>query len=52
MRFLGYIIKNGTTSPDPQRSAPFLNFPTPCTVRKLQRFVGLAVYHSKWIPLF
>ena len=50
--FLGHVIKNGSISPDPQRAAPFLNFPVPSSFSELQRFVGLAVYHSKWIPLF
>ncbi len=42
----------GTIAPDPDRSAPFVNFPVPTTVKQLERFVGLAVYHAKWIPGF
>ncbi len=52
LRFLGHIISAGTVSPDPDRSAPFINFPIPTTLKQLERFVGLAVYHSKWIPMF
>ena len=52
LRFLGHIVTNGTLSPDPQRSAPFRNFPTPTTVKQLERFIRLAVYHSKWVPKF
>lgn len=52
LRFLGLLIKNGTMSPDPDRSAPFVNFPIPTTFKQLERFIGLAVYHAKWVPNF
>ena len=52
LRFLGHIITNGTIAPDPQRAAPFVQFPVPTSVKQLERFVGLAVYHAKWIPNF
>ena len=52
LRFLGHIISDGTISPDPQRAAPFVQFPVPTTVKQLERFVGLSVYHAKWIPNF
>ena len=50
--FLGHLITNGTMSPDPRRSAPFLNFPVPTTIKQLERLVGLAVYHAKWVKHF
>ena len=52
MSFLGHIITAGTIAPNPERSAPFVNFPIPTTIKQLERFVGLAVYHAKWIPGF
>jgi len=52
LQFLGHVITRGTIAPDPNRSAPFINFPIPKTFKQLERFVGLAVYHSKWIPNF
>ena len=52
LRFLGHIITSGTIVPDPQRSASFVNFPIPTTRKQLQRFIGSAVYHAKWIPGF
>lgn len=52
LRFLGHIITAGTIAPDPDRSAPFVNFPIPTTIKQLERFVGLAVYHAKWISGF
>ena len=50
--FLGHLIKNGSISPDPNRLAPFVDFPIPTTYKQLERFIGLAVYHAKWVPLF
>ena len=52
LRFLGYIITNGTISPDPQCSSPFLKFPVPTTLKQHERFIGLAVYYAKWVPHF
>ena len=52
LRFLGHVIFNGCISPDPMRADPFIKFPVPKTLKQLERFVGLAVYHSKWIPGF
>ena len=52
LRFLGHLIKNGSISPDPNRLAPFVDFPIPTTYKQLERFIGLAVYHAKWVPLF
>ena len=52
LRFLGHLVYDGTIKPDPQRSAPFLNFPVPSSVKQLERFIGLAVYLAKWVPCF
>ena len=52
LRFLGHLVSDGTIKPDPQRSAPFLNFPVPSSVKQIERFIGLAVYHAKWVPYF
>ena len=50
--FLGHVITDGTIAPDPEHSAPFVNFLTPRTPKQLERFIGLTVYHSKWISNF
>ena len=52
LRFLGHLIQDGTISPDPNRSAPFVKFPLPVTIKQLEHFIGLAVYHAKWVPFF
>ena len=40
LHFLGHIITSGTISPDPDRSAPFVNFPTPTTLKQTEAFCG------------
>ena len=52
LSWLGHIIENGTRRPDPERLKGFLNFPTPKSPKMLQRYIGIAVYHSQWIPKF
>lgn len=52
LNWLGHSISNGTRSPDPDRLQGFMKYPIPLTVNALRRFIGIAVYHSKWIPSF
>ena len=52
LKFLGHHFHKVTVSPDTSRWEPLLNFPTPSTMKELERFVGLSVYFSKWIPKF
>ena len=52
LTWLGHVIENGTRRPDPDRLNGFLKYPTPSTVESLRRFIGVAVYHSQWIPRF
>ena len=52
LKFLGHHFHKGTVSCDSSRLKPLLNFLTPSTMKELERFVGLSVYYSKWIPKF
>ena len=52
LKFLGHHFHKGTVSPDSSCWEPLLNFPTPSTMKELERFVGLSVYYSEWIPKF
>ena len=36
----------------PSRLRPMLDYATPSNFKQLERFLGLAVYHSKWVPDF
>jgi len=50
--FLGHTFENGTMTPDSDRLRPLLEYPLPTTFKQLERFLGLAVYYSKWIKGF
>ena len=52
LHFLGHVFKSGQMFPEKERMAPLLDFPIPKSKKDLDRFVGLAVYYSKWIPSF
>ena len=52
LRFLGHLVSDGTIKPDPQCSVPFLKFPIPSSLKQLEHFIRLAVYHVKWVPCF
>jgi len=50
--FLGYTIEDGKIRPDENRLEPILNFVQPINAKGLQRFLGMAVYYSKYIENF
>ena len=61
LTFLGHEISQGSIKPSPSRLRPILSpsrlrpildYTTPSNFKQLERFLGLAVYHSKWVPDF
>ena len=61
LTFLGHEISQGTIKPSPSRLSPILSpsrlrpildYASPSHFKQLERFLGLAVYHSKWVPDF
>jgi hypothetical protein len=52
LTFLGHEISHGKIKPSPSRLHPILDYEEPKSTRQLERFLGLAVYHSKWVPDF
>ena len=52
LTYLGHEISQGTMKPSPSRLRPILDYATPSNFKQLERFLGLAVYHSKWVPDF
>ena len=52
LTFLGHEILQGTIKPSPSRLCPILDYATPGNFKQLERFLGLAVYHSMWVPDF
>jgi hypothetical protein len=49
VKFLGYIVENGTTSPDPTKVSGILDLDIPKTLKDLQTFLGMANYLSEFI---
>jgi len=50
VKYLGFIIGEGSISADPDDIKPILNCAPPRTVRQLQRFLGNVNYYRKFIP--
>ena len=50
IKYLGYLISNGTLSPDPERLQPLKDLPLPTDSPSLRRTLGLLSYYSQWIP--
>ena len=48
----GYIIKEGTIRPDPERLRPLRKLPIPHDSKSMIRCLGLFSYYSQWIPRF
>ena len=51
-KYLGHIIDKYGIRPDPEKIAAVVNFPTPNTVRKVRRFLGLAGWVRKFVKGF
>lgn len=50
--FLGFLIRNGKVQPDPDRTEAISRFPTPSTIKQLQRFLGMANFFRDYVPRF
>ncbi|XP_045104382.1 uncharacterized protein LOC123499915 [Portunus trituberculatus] len=50
IKYLGYLISNGTLRPDPERLQPLRDLPVPTDSSSLRRTLGLLSYYSQWIP--
>lgn len=48
--YLGYLITNGSISPDPDRLKPLRDLPVPNDSASMKRTLGLLLYYSLWIP--
>ena len=49
IRYLGYLISNGSLQPDPQRLTPLMEMPIPQDTPSLRRMLGLFSYYSRWV---
>ena len=50
LTFLGHIIDGSGIQAVPQKTTAVKNFPTPTTVKELQRFMGMVNQMGKFIP--
>jgi len=52
INLLGYTVKKGSMSPDPERLKPLLGLPIPNNMRALKRALGMFAHYSQWIASF
>ena len=50
--FLGHVVSSVGMKPDPANVEKVRNFPTPKSVKEIQRFIGLASYYRRFIKNF
>ncbi|XP_064197194.1 uncharacterized protein LOC135257909 [Anguilla rostrata] len=49
VRFLGFIIEEGQVRMDPEKVKVVIEWPTPTTLKHLQRFLGFANFYRRFI---
>lgn len=49
VKYLGHIVGNGSIRPDPDKISAITNFPVPCSVKQVRRFIGMCGYYSKFV---
>ncbi|XP_069460672.1 uncharacterized protein [Ambystoma mexicanum] len=50
--YLGYALLAGGISMDPAKVTAVMDWPSPSTVKDIQRFLGFATFYRKFIPHF
>lgn len=50
VKFLGFIVGNGETLPDPAKVQAIRNFPKPSNKKELRSYLGLLSFYRKFVP--
>ena len=50
--FLGFIVAEGTVQMDPEKVSAVRNWPTPQSIKEVQRFLGFANFYRRFIKNF
>lgn len=50
VKFLGFIVENGTVKPNPEKVSSIRNFPKPETKKQLRSFLGLINFYNVFVP--
>lgn len=49
VKYLGFIIGDGCIKTDPEKISAIVDFPVPCTVRHVRRFIGMSGWYRRFI---
>lgn len=52
LRYLGYIVGDGSLKTDPEKVAAIRDFPAPRTTKQVRRFLGLTGWYRRFIKNF
>ena len=52
IQFLGHIVTPQGIQPDPDKITAVMHFPTPTTLKEVQRFLGMAGWYHRFVPGF
>ena len=50
--YLGHVISSEGIATDPSKTQRIVDWPTPCSVKEVQQFLGLASYYRRFIQRF